>query len=158
MRLLLLSFLSVLMVTTAFSQKNIPVTDQFVIVGEVLQPLSVSLKDLDKYKVYVKDSFRITNHLKEPRSLMRDLKLVMLKDVLAAVKIKTPGPKQLSEYYFIAEAGDGYKVVFSWNELFNTQKEDEVYLVVGYDQQAGVQMPNRIALLSAGDEATGEDM
>lgn len=155
MRLLLLSFLSVFMVTRAFSQKNIPVTDQFVIEGEVTQPLNVSLKDLDRYKVYSKDSFRITNHLKEPRSVLRDLKLVLLKDVLAGVEIKSPGPKQLSEYYFIAEASDGYKVVFSWNELFNTQIGDEVCLVVSYDHQAGLQMPNRIALLSVGDEATG---
>lgn len=86
---------------------------------------------------------------------MRDLKLVLLKDVLAEVKIKPPGPKQLSEYYFIAEASDGYKVVFSWNELFNTKIGDDVYLIVGYDHHAGVQMPNRIALLSVGDEATG---
>lgn len=154
----LLCFLSILIVNQAFSQKSITPTDQLVIEGEVEQRLPVSLTDLGRYRTYTIDSFRIKNHLKEPRSLMKDLKLVLLKDVLAEVKIKTPGPKQLSEYYFIAEASDGYKVVFSWNELFNTKIGDEVYLVVEYDQQAGVQMPDRIALLSAGDEALGRDM
>ncbi|MCH5717672.1 molybdopterin-binding protein [Niabella hibiscisoli] len=111
--------------------------------------------DLSKYGTHLKDSFRITNHLKEPRSLLKDLKLVLLKDVLESVEIKSPGPKQLSECYLVAEASDGDKVVFSWNELFNTSVGDEVYLVEGYDGQAGVQMPNRIALLSTTDHATG---
>ncbi len=155
MHLRLLCFLLVLIINQALSQKSITPTDQLVIEGEVKHKLHVSLMDLSRYRIYTRDSFRITNHLKEPRSLIRDLKLVLLKDVLAEVKIKSPGPKQLSEYYFIAEASDGYKVVFSWNELFNTPVGNEVYLVVGYDHQAGVQMPNRIALLSAGDEATG---
>ncbi len=155
MRLRLLCFLPVLIANQAFSQKSITPTDRFIIEGEVAHRMSVSLMDLSRYKTYTKDSFRIINHLKEPRSLIRDLKLVLLKDVLSEVIIKTPGTKQLSEYYFIAEAIDGYKVVFSWNELFNTKLGDEIYLVVGYDHQAGVQMSNRIALLSAGDEATG---
>ncbi len=155
MRFILSVFFAALIPIQAFSQPKIDPTDQFVIEGEVVKSTIVSLGDLNKYRTYSNGSFRITNHLKEPRSLLTDLKLVLLRDVLASVKIKTPGPKQLSEYYLIAEASDGYKVVFSWNELFNTAVGEKVYLVLGYDGHKGVQMPNRIALLSTGDYATG---
>ena len=36
-------------------------------------------------------------------------------------------------YYFTCIASDGYKVVFSWNELFNTVAGNTVYIVTSKD-------------------------
>ncbi|MGC4232723.1 MAG: molybdopterin-binding protein [Niabella sp.] len=155
MKSFLLLCVSVVFHFSVMAQKNIPLTDKISVEGKVKNPLTISLKELDIYKQYTLDSILITNHLKQPRSVLKNLKLVLLKDVLSGLIIDSPGPKELSAYYFIMEASDGYKVVFSWNELFNNVTGDSVYLIIAYNGVKGLDMPNRVALIAASDSATG---
>lgn len=94
-------------------QKPIPTTENFTIEGKVKKELKVSLADLSSYKSYSIDSIVITNHLGERRSTLKNVKGVLLKDILGKIEIDSENAKVLSEFYFICIASDNYKVIFS---------------------------------------------
>ena len=78
-----------------------------------------------------------------------------MKDILNKVEIDSETPKLLSEYYFVCIASDNYKVVFSWNEIFNSATGKSVYIITSQDGKPASQLDNRIALISPKDQITG---
>lgn len=151
----LLVFLLIGCISNTYSQHDIKPTDQFTIEGLVKTPFTFQLKDASKYSSVRIDSVVIKNHLKERKGVVKNLRGILVKEILANVAITQDQPKLLSEYYFVFVASDGYKVVFSWNELFNTQTGDYLFIVTEKDGKSGEAVPDRIAMLSPGDEATG---
>src|SRR6478735_941784 len=150
---------SVLFLALAFTffsasaqKENIPTTENFSIEGKVKKSLTVSLAALSSYKSYSIDSIVITNHLGERRSTLKNVKGILLKDILDKVDIDSETPKVLSEYYFVCIASDNYKVVFSWNEIFNSATGKSVYILTGHDGKPASALDNRIALVSSKDQ------
>ena len=137
------------------AQNPIPTTEKFSIEGKVKKGMAVYLADLSTYKTYSMDSIVITNHLGERKSTLKNVKGILLKDVLGKVEIEAEAPKVLSEYYFVCIATDNYKVVFSWNEIFNSATGKSVYILTGHDGKPASALDNRIALVSPKDEMTG---
>lgn len=111
----------------------------------------VTATDLSKYPEHTIDSNQITDHLKEYRSTIKNVKGVLLRDVLSKVSFKEKSPKIISEYYIVCIAEDGYKVVFSWNEIFNTSVGDNVLIIPKIDGRP----KDGISTLSPTDLATG---
>ena len=146
----------VLIVFSASAQKeNIPTTESFTIEGKIKKSLTVALADLSAYKSHAIDSIVITNHLGEKRSTMKKVKAVLLRDILDKVEIDAENHKVLSEYYLVCIASDNYKVVFSWNEIFNSDVGKSVYIITGQDGNWAYVLDNRIALVSPKDQMTG---
>ena len=143
-------------VFSASAQKeNIPTTENFSIEGKVKKSMTVSLADLSSYKSYSINSIVITNHLGERRSSLKKVKAVLLKDILDKAEIDAENHKVLSEYYLVCIASDNYKVVFSWNEIFNNAAGSAVYIITGQDGKPATALDNRIALVSPKDQMTG---
>jgi hypothetical protein len=155
MRSILFLVLTVSVFFASAQKENIPTTENFTIEGKVKKSLAVSLTDLSSYRSYSIDSIVITNHLGERRSTLKNVKGVLLKDILNKVEIDAETPKVLSEYYFVCIAADNYKVVFSWNEIFNSATGKSVYILTGHDGKPASGLDNRIALVSPKDEMTG---
>ena len=155
MRSILILFLVLIGSGVLAQKENIPTTENFSIEGKVKKEMAVSLTDLSFYKSYSIDSIVITNHLGERRSTLKNVKGVLLKDILGKVEIVAEAPKILSEYYFVCIASDNYKVVFSWNEIFNNPAGKAVYILTGHDGKSASALDNRIALVSPKDEMTG---
>ncbi|MGZ8518349.1 MAG: hypothetical protein ACXWWD_13410 [Chitinophagaceae bacterium] len=61
----------------------------------------------------------------------------------------------MSEFYITCIASDNYKVVFSWNEIFNSDTGDQLLIITEGNGQKGDEMADSIALLSPSDRATG---
>lgn len=137
------------------AQKPIPTTENFTIEGKVKKEMTVSLSDLSFYKSHNIDSIIITNHLGEKRSTLKKAKGILLKDILDKIEIDSESPKVLSEYYFVCIASDNYKVVFSWNEIFNNDLGRSIYILNGNDGKPASALDNRIALVSPSDKMTG---
>jgi len=76
------------------------------------------------------------------------VKGVLLKDILEKIEIDSENPRVLSEYYFVCIASDNYKVVFSWNEIFNNDLGKSIYILNGNDGKPASALDNRIALVS----------
>ncbi len=138
-----------------FAQHNIPPTDNFRIEGKVKQGMTVSLQDLSSYQSYSIDSIVITSHLGQRKEILKAVKGVLLKDILNRVEIDAESPKVLSEYYLVCVASDNYKVVFSWNEIFNTDTGKSVYIITELDGKAASTLETRTALISPKDQMTG---
>lgn len=139
-----------------FAQKeNIPTTENFSIEGKVKKGMTVSLADLSSYKSYSIDSIVIKNHLGERKSTLKKVRAVLLKDILEKVEIDSESPKVLSEYYLVCIASDNYKVVFSWNEIFNNDAGKSVYIITSVDGKPASTLDSRIALVSPKDQMTG---
>jgi hypothetical protein len=97
----------------------------------------------------------ITNHLGEKKSEIKNLKGVLLKTILQKALLPCESPKQLSEFYFVLTACDGYKVIYSWNELFNTQTGNFTYLVTSKNNIDMGAMNESILVLTTSDFTTG---
>src|SRR5258706_4343378 len=142
-------------ITCRGNAKQMKVTSAFTVSGEVFSPLTVSVMDLKKWKEVSIGDLVITNHLGEKKSEAKGLKGILLKEIIQTIEIKSESPKVLSEYYFVLVATDGYKVVYSWNELFNTLVGDSVYLVTEKNGKIITEMDASILIVSTKDFKTG---
>ncbi|NOT74057.1 MAG: molybdopterin-binding protein [Cyclobacteriaceae bacterium] len=139
----------------ALAQKQDVPSASFTISGAVKSPVTIQITDLTKWKSIPIGDVVITNHLGEKKSEVKGLKGILLKDVLGSVEITSDSPKLLSEYYFICKANDGYTVVYSWNEIFNTVVGDSVYIVTEKDGKSVKDMDGAILMISPKDFKTG---
>ena len=147
----------VLFVTSLISvaQENIPVTNSIAIEGQIKKTIVLDLDDIKKFNTVSLDSVRITNHLMEYRKTIKNIKGVLLKDILNKIEFDVSSPKLMSEFYIICMASDNYKVVFSWNEIFNSDLGKQAMIIVAGDGMTIENRDDRIALLSPSDHATG---
>ncbi len=142
--------------TTSFTvAQQIKPTSSFTISGEVFSPLTIQIADLKKWKEVAIGDLVITNHLGEKKSESKGLKGVLMKEILQSAEIKSENPKVLSEFYFVLIASDGYKVVYSWNELFNTAVGESVYVVTEKNGKLITEMDDSILVVSTKDLKTG---
>lgn len=139
----------------ANSQENVSPTDKFVIEGKVKNSFSFSLDQASHYKATDIDSIVIYNHLMQRKRVIKNIKGILLRDIIDKAVIDISSAKLLSEVYITCLASDNYKVVFSWNELFNTEIGKHVMVITESDGKQAKDDGDRIAILSASDQATG---
>ncbi len=130
-------------------------TNSFTVSGKVKTEKVFSISDLEKIPLVSIGDLSISNHKGEIKGTAKAMKGVRLIDVLKEVTLDTDNPKLMSEYYFIATAADGYKVVFSWNELFNTPVGETVYIVLEKDGKKLAGTEDSILTVSTQDVRTG---
>ena len=138
-----------------FAQKQTLTTDYIQIFGLVDSSFSISFETIAKQKPVKIGNFKVTNHLGEFKKEYKRLKGVPLLPILGKVKIHTKSPKELSEYYFVFLASDGYTVVFSWNEIFNTPIGQSLYIATEADGKPLSDSPERVLMIAAKDFRTG---
>jgi len=151
----LLSVCFAILTLTVSAQKNVETTDRISLEGKVINKLGFSFKDLEAFPSKHIDSIVIHNHLMEPRKTIRNIRGVLLKDLIDKARIDSESPKLLSEFYVTCIASDNYKVVYSWNEIFNTPNSESIIIVTEADDKKADEFPDRIAMLCAADKATG---
>lgn len=117
--------------------------------------MTVTLAGLKNEQRVQLDSFKIFNPKGEFRKQYKGIRGVRLLDVLKKVTVTSPDPKTLNEFYLIARASDGYAVVISWNELFNSETGNSFLLVLEADNKSQAEAPERILLIATKDLMTG---
>jgi hypothetical protein len=130
-------------------------TDHFQITGLIKNDLQFTIPDILNFPLHQIGDVLITNHQGEPRGTASQLEGVRVIDLLQPIQLTEASPKRFSEFYFVFEAADGYKVVFSWNELFNSSVGQQVYLITSKAGKKMDLMEERILLLSPSDFKTG---
>jgi hypothetical protein len=144
-----------LITSIGWCQSKITPTEEFTISGKIKKELKITVSDLSKYKEVVVGNLIVSNHLGEIKDTAKGLKGVLLKDILTQVEFLAEKPKVLSEFCLVCVASDGYKVVFSWNELFNTETGNHVYLITEKNGTKAGELGERIVLVSTTDFKTG---
>lgn len=137
------------------AQKPVTTTQSFTVSGEVKTEKTITISDFTQWKEHSIGDVTITNHLGEVKGVARAMKGVLLKDVLQSVELKAESPKVFSEWFIVCKATDGYKVVYSWNEIFNTKIGESIYLVTEKEGKRGSNMSESILMISSEDYKTG---
>ena len=147
--------LFLLLSTASLAQDKVAVTETVVVKGAVEKEVTITVAQLAAMADKALPDVAITNHLGEPKSKSTGLRGVLVREVLNAVTIKAESPKILSEYYLVFVASDGYTVVYSWNELFNSPTGDNCFFITAKDGKKLAEMPDRILMLTPTDVRTG---
>lgn len=150
-----LTFFLFLISIVASGQKFDRPTEEFFITGQVKKELKFTLNDLGKFPSKNINEVVITNHLGEQRSTARELKGVLIKDLFWKIELQEDSPKRFSEFYFVFVAADNYKVVYSWNEIFNSPIGDSLYLITSKDGKLDQEMEERMLVITPIDYKTG---
>ena len=130
-------------------------TDAIVVTGKVKQELTIRLTDLAAYPQQKIKKFKITNHKGENKGEIKKMTGVSVLDLLQKVEFDVDNPKLLSEYYLVFEAFDGYKVVYSWNEIFNSDTGKHIFVVTSKDGEPAATMPQTMLVVTPSDIQTG---
>jgi len=131
------------------------VTSTLTVHGNVSNPLSLTVADLRKFPVHRVDDARIVRTDGGSVESVHHLAGCLLRDVLDAARLSERGRFDLRRTIIVATANDGYKAVFSWNELFNTAVGDGVLVVYERDGSPLGDDEGRIALVSLKDTRPG---
>lgn len=137
------------------AQKDIEPTDAFKITGRVKNEKTVALDDLKNYKSVTLNNINTSCSAKQKEEA-KEVKAVLLKDILDSVAFQYESPRMLNEYYFKFVASDGYTMVYSFNEIYNTQTGNNMYIVTQKDGRNIRDMETRILMLTTSDIKTGK--
>lgn len=150
-----ITFLILLISSTVWGQKKTETTNSFAVIGQVKKELTFTLAQLEKLPTKPIADVVITNHLGEPRGTAKQLTGILVKDLLRDIELKEESPKLFSEFYLTFIAADNYKVVFSWNEIFNSPTGDNLFLITSRNGKKITEMEERILILTPTDFKTG---
>ena len=137
------------------AQELIKPSSEFVISGDIVKEKKISINDLDSFQEKSIDDVSIINHAGIFKEKISGLKGILLKDILQKVTLNAAFPKNFSEYYFVFLATDGYKVVYSWNEIFNAETGNHLFLITQKNGFTIKNMPDRMLILTTSDFKTG---
>lgn len=155
MNKLIITIWGCLLLTGMAAQKPVQPTNSLIIDGKVKKSATYSLRDLETASsVEIRDVV-LYNHKGEVRDTLRGIRGIPFKTLMEPVNLDYEQPKELNEFYFLFTASDGYKVVFSWNEVYNTPVGNQLYLITGMKGKKLPELDQRILFISTADEKTG---
>jgi len=141
--------------TAIFAQEPLKQTLSFKIWGDVKKESLITIDSLNSYPINGIGDIKVTNHLGEFKHEDDQLKGVLLKDILSHTALNAGSPKLYSRFYFVCVGNDGYAVVYSWNELFNTEVGNHVFIILEKNGIKVDKLPESIQMTSAMDFKTG---
>ena len=130
-------------------------THQFTITGQIKKELVITMDSLNSYPLKEIGDIKVTNHVGDFKHQDEKLKGVLLKDILGHSQLQANSPKLYSQFYFVCVGADGYKVIYSWNELFNTPIGDQVYILMEKNGVKADKLPESLQMASMMDMKTG---
>jgi DMSO/TMAO reductase YedYZ molybdopterin-dependent catalytic subunit len=101
------------------------------------------------------DAIRLTTQSGELKRTLTGYRGIKLMDLLDQAQIEAPDHNSLKRTYVIVRASDGYMVIFSWSELYNTEIGPGVLVLVEKDGQPLAQTEGPLTLISRKDIHTG---
>ncbi|MES2258216.1 MAG: molybdopterin-dependent oxidoreductase [Pseudomonadota bacterium] len=84
-----------------------------------------------------------------------DVRGVRLRDVLEHAGIDRSDRNHLKKLVIVAASSDGYKAIFSWNELFNAEAGDTILVIFERDGKPLAVEEGPLALIAGRDFWTG---
>jgi len=147
MRLIIASIFFLMVCVPGSAQNNVPQTDSFVVKGQIKNPSAFTIASLDTFRTEMLNDIVTVNHMGQALSTIKNVRGVLLKDVLSKVQLNAPSPKQSFGYYMVCTASDGFTTVFSWNEIFNTLNGDNTYIITEKNGKKLKDIDDRIAIL-----------
>lgn len=131
------------------------VSQHLEIAGLIKHPVTLDVGDLKKLAQQSIGDTPLTCQSGADMGKTGKLQGVLLRDVLERADVISKAHNDVKKIIVVATATDGYKVVFSWSELFNSPVGQGVVIFFQRDGKALDDDEGRIALISTQDIRTG---
>lgn len=129
-------------------------SDTLFVTGKVKTEWTFPIAKIREYKSELIGDVN-TSCSSKKREDSKGVKGVLVKTLLDTVGFDYENRKMLNEFYFKFEAADGYTVVYSFNEIYNTETGNHLYIVTEMNGKEMGEIENRILLLTMNDLKTG---
>ena len=139
----------------AGGQETLKQTYKFSIGGLVKKASVITMDSLKQYPIQPIGDINVTDHTGALKHTDDKLKGILLKDVLSHTIFNVSSPKLLSTLYFSCIGADGYLVVYSWNELYNTEVGNHVFIIMEKNGIKAADMKESLQMTSVMDMKTG---
>lgn len=131
------------------------VTERVSVTGAVQHALTLKVDDLRKFPPQQVGEMPLICQSGANMGKLENFKGVLLRDILNKAELVSREHNDFKKLVIIATASDGYKAVFSWNELFNSKLGDGVLVFFEKDGKLLGDDEGRIAMVSSQDTRTG---
>jgi hypothetical protein len=125
------------------------------VTGRVQKPLVLSMEELTAMETEVLEDLFIVCGSGDPKGCIGSCRGVLLEDVVRMAEVLREEHDDTKKMFLVASAEDGYKVVFSWQEIFNTPVGGGVLILLEKDGKPLGQEPGRVDLISSQDYFMG---
>lgn len=125
------------------------------VIGRVRRPLVLSMEELCALDTEEAKDIPIICGDGTPEGQIESCRGVLLETVIAKADVLKEGHNDTKKMFIVASAPDGYKVVFSWQEIFNTTIGGGVMILVERDGKSLCEGPGGPDLISLQDYFTG---
>lgn len=137
------------------AESSTMVTTSISVTGAVEHTMTLGVEDLRAFPTQKVNEVPLVCQTGANLGKLENFKGVRLRDIIERAKVVAPGHNDVKKMVVIAAASDGYKVVFSWSEIFNSPVGDGVYVFFEKDGMPLADDEGRIAMISTKDLRTG---
>ncbi len=124
------------------------------VTGKVKKEKTFSLADIRALKIRELGNLN-TSCSPRRKEESKNVKAVLLKELLDSVQFDAQSSRLLNQFYFKFVATDGYTLVYSFNEIYNTETGNHLFIVVDKDGKPIEEIENRILILTTSDLKQG---
>ncbi len=125
------------------------------ITGRVTRPLVLGTKDLRGMDAEEVKDLLIICGSGTPKGRIRSCRGVLLENVIGRADVIKEEHNDTKKMLLIASSSDGFKVVFSWQEIFNTPIGGGVMILIEKDGESLDGEEGQLELISTEDYYTG---
>jgi len=131
------------------------VSDTLTVRGVVEHPLTLSVDDLRAMPPQQLAEVMLTKQNGADAGKLQNLKGVHLADLINKAVLVLHDHNDIKKMIVVATATDGYRVVFSWSEIFNSPAGDGMIVYFEKDGKPLGDDEGHIAMVSTKDTKTG---
>ena len=131
------------------------VTEKITISGAVKNRLTLDPAALRQFPPQQVGEVPLVCQSGADKGKLENFKGVRLTDILDKAEILAPAHNDVKKMAIVATASDGYKAVFSWNEIYNSPVGEGVMVFFEKNGQPLGDDEGRIAMVSSKDTRTG---
>ena len=136
-----------------FAQTSNP-SASILVTGKVKKDRTISLAEIRALPILNLGNVN-TSCSSRRKEESKNVKVVLLKALLDSVRFDAESPRLLNQFYFKFVATDGYTLVYSFNEIYNTETGNHLFVVVEKDGKPLEEIENRILILTTSDLKQG---
>lgn len=123
--------------------------------GRVTSPLDLSMEQLRAMDILDMENLPMICGSGEPKGHVGKVRGVLLADIINRAKVVVTDHNDTKKMYVVAASDDGYKAVFSWQEIFNSPNGDSIMVLFEKDGRPLYDDSDEADLLSARDHLSG---
>ena len=125
------------------------------IIGRVTRPLSIDHTTLCAMDTVDTGALPMICGSGEPKGTIGNCRGVLLAELINLAEVVVREHNDTKKMYVKVASDDGYKTVFSWQEIFNSANGEGIVVILEKDGQPLYQGCGEVDLISARDHLTG---